>query len=783
MKKSNLKTILISGVSAALAATIAIGGTLAYLTWGMETKSNIFTVGDVDIVLKEDTKVIGEGGTVVSDENGATYTNIMPGDYLKKEVSVTNVGTNPAYVAVTVTLNNADKINAAIDAVYEEKGYTAEEVQAMYDYIFDGWGINYNPRPGAAGINDARGVIDGTYGLPENTMKVDFAKTTNVSTLIGATNWFIAGREKAGQYWVDGPAAFDGYYTADMEEYEICYTYYIYLESDESTTLFNGLNVPAQFDRDQMQMFDGLTIDIDACAIQADNIPSAAARESKEHAMTAFSILKAEHEDDHVDDGDVGELTVAVGSDDDLMAVLANAEAGMPLYIKLIGNVEWPTDGHHGENDVTPASSVVIDGNGYTLTATGSGVTPLGDTEAPMTLKNVKIVDNSVSYNEAAWELSYLEMGGKVLNCVNVEFVDPISVDSETATFTNCSFVGHNDKISNSTQYGVWVYNGDSTYTNCTFTGTRGMKICDRYANEVGTVEIDGCTFNGISEKPGVCIDDWDTQDMKITIKNSTFIGCKAGDQGLYIYETDNTVPVLENNAVYEVVKDDAALDTAIQAGDKTIYLGSGNYIIPDSAKGKILTIIGNGETVIATQDDGSYEGCDYSLDGATVTFENITINTDSSTYTGYARLKATYNNCTINGTYTLYGDSTFNNCTFNVSGDVYNIWTWGASNATFDGCTFNSDGKALLLYSTGNTNLTVNNCTFNDNGGLTDLKAAIEIGNDYNKSYTLTVNNTVVNGFEINDKGISTGTTLWANKNSMGTDKLNVVVDGVDVY
>jgi len=26
---------------------------------------------------------------------------------------------------------------------------------------------------------------------------------------------------------------------------------------------------------------------------------------------------------------------------------------------------------------------------------------------------------------------------------------------------------------------------------------------------------------------------------------------------------------------------------------------------------------------VVATQDDGSYEGCDYSLDGATVTFEN----------------------------------------------------------------------------------------------------------------------------------------------------------------
>ena len=255
------------------------------------------------------------------------------------------------------------------------------------------------------------------------------------------------------------------------------------------------------------------------------------------------------------------------------------------------------------------------------------------------------------------------------------------------------------------------------------------------------------------------------------TFEKNLAKGCKVTDNG------DGTYTV-------GVYSSDAALDEAIQAGATTVRLGSGNYIIPSSAQGKNLTIIGNGDTVILPTKIGSGgENVDYGLDGSTVTFENITITTNSSTYIGYARLNATYNNCTINGTYTLYGDSTFNNCTFNVSGDVYNIWTWGAPNATFKGCTFNSDGKALLLYGTADTNLTVENCVFNDNGGLTDLKAAIEIGNDYGKSYTLTVNNTTVNGYEINDKGINTGSTLWANKNSMGTDKLKVVVDGVDVY
>jgi hypothetical protein len=75
-----------------------------------------------------------------------------------------------------------------------------------------------------------------------------------------------------------------------------------------------------------------------------------------------------------------------------------------------------------------------------------------------------------------------------------------------------------------------------------------------------------------------------------------------------------------------------------------------------------------------------------------------------------------------------------------------------------------------------------MNNCVFNDNGTISG-KAAIEIGNDYNTAYELTVNKATVNGFDINTAGINTNTTLWANKNSMGQDKLNVVVDDVDVY
>ena len=56
-----------------------------------------------------------------------------------------------------------------------------------------------------------------------------------------------------------------------MEDYEICYAYYLYLPAGESTTLFNGLKAPREFDKDQLAMFNGLTIDVVAEAIQADN--------------------------------------------------------------------------------------------------------------------------------------------------------------------------------------------------------------------------------------------------------------------------------------------------------------------------------------------------------------------------------------------------------------------------------------------------------------------------------------------------------------------------------
>ena len=393
-----------------------------------------------------------------------------------------------------------------------------------------------------------------------------------------------------------------------------------------------------------------------------------------------------------------------------------------------------------------------------------------------------------------------------------------------SATFTNCKYYGQYRAVNANTKFEKCTIDPQTSYiytdyanvdfVDCTFNCSKGkaIQVYNDANSSNTTINVTNCIFTANEvgytwdNKPVTAIDiNSNGEVFTVNINNSTATGfgvglqsgnslhnIKGGANYITIYVDGVCVhepaPVADAEGNYSV-KSAAGLESALQdiENGKSIALAAGEYVIPSAAQNKTVTFVNNGNVedvkVGVTKVGVGGENCDYGLDGSNATFENITITTNSSTYIGYARCNGTYKNCVINGTYTLYGNSVFEDCTFNVSGDVYNIWTWGAPTATFTRCTFNCDGKAVLLYGQANTELTVNGCTFNDKGGLTDLKAAIEIGNDYGTSYNLIVNNATVNGFEINYKGIITGTTLWANKNSMGQDKLNVVVDGVDVY
>ena len=218
---------------------------------------------------------------------------------------------------------------------------------------------------------------------------------------------------------------------------------------------------------------------------------------------------------------------------------------------------------------------------------------------------------------------------------------------------------------------------------------------------------------------------------------------------------------------------------------NSTLTLDSG--IAHEGNKSRNVTFVGDGtQTVDVATNAPASEGAEHLnyQRGSTFTFENVVVENGTGTYDGIVCDELIYKNCTIKGVTTLYGKATFINCVFeNTMPNQYSIWTWGGTDVTFEGCTFNTNGKAILLYGRATaanpTNLTVNSCEFNDRNNGTAGKAAIEIGNDYNATYNLVVNNTAVNGFA---DGMNTGTNLWGNKNSMDADHLSVTIDGTKV-
>ena len=95
MKKK--KTILAALV---LLLVVAVGGAIAYFT-DTDTKTNTFTIGNVDISLTED------GWDALADANNNGIPDVaedmMPGESVKKDPTINNLSTkNPAYVFAKV---------------------------------------------------------------------------------------------------------------------------------------------------------------------------------------------------------------------------------------------------------------------------------------------------------------------------------------------------------------------------------------------------------------------------------------------------------------------------------------------------------------------------------------------------------------------------------------------------------------------------------------------------------------------------------------------------------
>ena len=200
-------------------------------------------------------------------------------------------------------------------------------------------------------------------------------------------------------------------------------------------------------------------------------------------------------------------------------------------------------------------------GEGSAFRAIGNGVRGVQSGPGKLTFKNLTVYDDT-RYNAEngnnAWEFAYLEWKGNI-DCENVIFADAIQPEGNESVqnFSNCKFIADGnakrDPDKQTSEYAVWISDGTMKFTNCEFTGFRGPKIHEAYGSNVDAVYFDNCYFHDLSEKPGLAIGTVDAPTI-ISIKNSQFINCQPGDQGLYKYETDTPIANFqftdENNTV-----------------------------------------------------------------------------------------------------------------------------------------------------------------------------------------------------------------------------------------
>ena len=421
--------------------------------------------------------------------------------------------------------------------------------------------------------------------------------------------------------------------------------------------------------------------------------------------------------------------------------------------------------------------------------------TIVAEKETKLDMKGKTIANTADLWNEStgAWSLISAREGAKLTIDGNGKFLakknDCFAVDVQDGaevTIKNGTFIGN--------IHAVYVFEGTATVEG-------GFYYVQQKYNVAG--KENGFVLN--------CYDaNRENGTAKIIVKGGTFVNFNPADcwaEGAHTnFVADGYSVISEEQANgdiwYTVVKgtgivaeNQEALNTGITGSttkDVTVVMPKNstvtldNGIANEGSNARDVVFEGNGsQTVDVITNAVSAEGGQLNYQrGSTFTFKNLTIQAGEGNFDGMVCDELVYENCVIKGKLTLYGKATFINCTFeNTMANQYSVWTWGGTDVTFEGCTFNTNGKAILLYGQATaakpTNLVVNNCTFNDRNNGAAGKAAIETGNDYNATYTLTVNNATVNGFA---DGKNTGSKLWANKNSMDAAHLTVTIDGTKV-
>ena len=493
----------------------------------------------------------------------------------------------------------------------------------------------------------------------------------------------------------------------------------------------------------------------------------------------------------------------------ELQTALNNATDGAVIYFA---------------NDITgdvtatqkPNVKVSILGQGYSfkgvITVDGKSATY---TTAGLTIKDVVFdaqtisADACINLGKSGDNNTRYTCNVTVENCT-FDVVDAVGIKSYTGgdknlTITGCTATANAHSL-------VQVAGIDGILIeNSTIKSVRGMNF-----NSSTNVTVDNCSVDVQKYAVRFGASSGGSGETEVyTIKNSSLKSVNVDDDAVIVLRgtADNSTLTIENTTIEgtkqientatnaTVIIDGVAtvssansLLAVIKKGITSVILSAGEYDMPNLPVVNGLKLMGESRENTKINLYNTSTGGDFCLANSTATLENMTIITEIKDWAGFQNAtNLTFNKCDFVNNLFLSGNATFNECHFTVTTNHYNVWAYSANSrnytATFNTCLFDCAGKSIYIDGNagGSTTMNFTGCTFNDNdGGATD-KAAIETGTTYGAGATYNVNITGctfdADGFAINPNGINTNSTIWANKNSMSADKLNIVIDGVEVY
>ena len=158
----NKKKLLSLALVVLLICTISFG-TLAWFN-DKDDVTNTFHVAssnnsaDADSIFSVDVWEYVDGNTTEKDQDGAKFTNILPGSRLRKEVHIENTGAYDQYIRVNVSLTEATAFTAALESgtdltrFFEDFDSTAwtryDEPRTVDDTLTYTYYLNYKLEPG-----------------------------------------------------------------------------------------------------------------------------------------------------------------------------------------------------------------------------------------------------------------------------------------------------------------------------------------------------------------------------------------------------------------------------------------------------------------------------------------------------------------------------------------------------------------------------------------------------------------------------------------------------------